>query len=143
MSRDGPIFNDDDALFASYWQRRLRPDSANDTLERPVAAELFGDPAGHDVLDLGCGDGRFGKYLLAAGANSYWGIDGSEKMIAAATAMLQGTAASVQRTRLQVTALRESSTRPEHFTDEALFRRRQRIPLFLVMAARKAPHAAD
>ncbi len=243
MIHDGPRFYDDNAVFGVYTQRRQRPDSPNETLERPVVMALLGDPTGQDFLDLGCGDGQFGRDLLAAGAASYLGIDGSQNMVAAATARLQGTAGEVQLGRLEqlclprqgfsrvcarlvlhyvadlapvfqdvcaalrqdgllvfsvehpvitssnvaatesgvrqnwivddyfqsgprpvrwmgadvlkhhrsiedyfaavesagleVTALRESAPQREHFLDEELFRRRQRIPLFLTMAARK------
>ncbi len=248
MSLDGPSFYDDDGIFAIYSKRRNRPESPNHTLELPVVAELLGDPTGHDFLDLGCGDGQFGRDLLAAGANSYFGVDGSQNMVSAAAARLEGTSGVVERRRLedlalpsqrfsrvsarlvlhylvdvadvfrkvsralrsdglfvfsvehpvitssnlaanesglrqnwivddyfdtgprttqwmggdvvkhhrtvedyfaavqsaglQVEALREAKPLAEHFTDEELFRRRCRIPLFLVIAARK-PARAD
>ena len=247
MSVDGPSFYDDDAVFAVYSQRRNRPEGPNHTLEFPVVAELLGDPVGQDFLDLGCGDGQFGRDLLAAGASSYLGIDGSENMVSAATALLRGTSGTVQRARLeelllpvqrfsrvsarlvlhyladlkplfgqvsralkddgvfvfsvehpvitssdlsatesglrqnwivdeyfntgprttrwmggnvvkhhrtvedyfsavqsaglQVSALRESAPRAKHFADEELYLRRRRIPLFLIIAARKAVRA--
>jgi len=47
--------------------------------------------------------------------------------------------AAVQAAGLVVEALREARPRRENFTDEALFNRRKRIPLFLVVAARKPP----
>ena len=47
--------------------------------------------------------------------------------------------AAVRASGLVVEALREARPRREHFTDEALFNRRKRIPLFLIMAARKPP----
>ena len=49
--------------------------------------------------------------------------------------------AAANASGLVVEALREARPRREHFTDEALFNRRQRIPLFLIMAARKPPRA--
>ena len=247
MSLEGPSFYDDAAIFQTYMKRRERADTPNDTLELPVVEELLGNVAGQDVLDLGCGDGRFGLSLLKAGASSYTGIDGSENMIRVAQANLNGTAGAACRQRLEtvslspgafsrvcarlvlhyledlthtfravgeslrkdglfvfsvehpvitssaiaaqdsglrqnwtvddyfntgprvtswmggkvlkhhrtvedyfaaanasglvVEALREARPRREHFTDEALFNRRQRIPLFLIMAARKPPRA--
>jgi SAM-dependent methyltransferase len=245
VSLDGPTFYDDDSIFAIYSKRRNRPESPNFTLELPVVAELLGDPAGQDFLDLGCGDGQFGSALLAAGASSYLGIDGSQNMIAAATVRLSGTSGTAKRVRLEhmslpavsfsrisarlvlhyiadlrpifnkvshalkddglfvfsvehpvitssdlaakesglrqnwivdeyfntgprttqwlggdvvkhhrtiedyfsvvqsagltVEALRESAPRDENFSDKELLRRRRRIPLFLIIAARKPP----
>ena len=245
MSLEGPSFYDNAAIFQTYMNRRERADTPNDTLELPVVEELLGSVAGQDVLDLGCGDGRFGLSLLEAQATSYTGIDGSENMVQVARANLTGTAGAVRRERLEevslspgafsrvcarlvlhyledlthvfqavseslrsdglfvfsvehpvitssniaeqdsglrqnwtvddyfntgprvtnwmggsvvkhhrtvedyfaavqasglvVEALREARPRREHFTDEALFNRRKRIPLFLVVAARKPP----
>jgi ubiquinone/menaquinone biosynthesis C-methylase UbiE len=98
---DGPSFYDDDAIFASYSKRRNRPESPNNTLEHPVVAELLGEPAGLEFLDLGCGDGQFGLNLLAQGASAYLGVDGSQNMISAATERLRGTAGVVQQSRLE------------------------------------------
>jgi predicted TPR repeat methyltransferase len=241
---DGPRFYDDPHVFARYRERRERADSPNDTLELPVMRELLGNPKGHDYLDLGCGDGHFARELLAAGATSYLGIDGSQNMVRAAQERLAGTMgrallstietmtlsaesfdrvcsrlvlhyiedlsptfstvrqslranglfvfsiehpvitssaaavtesgvrerwivddyfitgrritkwmggevvryhrtvadyfAAVQAAGMQVVALRESSPDRAQFSDEALFRRRQRIPLFLFIAAAPA-----
>jgi SAM-dependent methyltransferase len=243
VSLDGPSFYDDANIFENYMKRRERADTPNDTLELPEVQDLLGSVAGHDVLDLGCGDGRFGLSLLKAHASSYTGIDGSENMVRAARANLDGKAGTARRERLEelstspgaysrvcarlvlhyledlthtfravsdslrgdgafvfsvehpvitssdiaaqdsglrqnwtvddyfstgprvtnwmggrvvkhhrtvedyfsavqtagmvVEALREARPRRENFTDEALFNRRKRIPLFLVVAARK------
>lgn len=245
MSLEGPSFYDDATIFQTYMERRERADTPNDTLELPVVEELLGDVAGQHVLDLGCGDGRFGLSLLKAQASSYTGIDGSENMVRMAQANLAGSAGTARRGRLEeislspgafsricarlvlhyledlthtfqavskslqndglfvfsvehpvitssdiaardsglrqnwivddyfntgprvtswmggrvvkhhrtvedyfaavqaaglvVEALREARPRREHFADEALFNRRKRIPLFLVVAARKPP----
>lgn len=100
MSHDGPTFYDDAQVFDRYAQLRARAESANDTLEAPVIAELIGAVAGLDVLDLGCGDGAYGRTLLAAGARSYLGIDGSANMVTAAQASLAGRTGRVQRADL-------------------------------------------
>ena len=50
--------------------------------------------------------------------------------------------AAVQAAGLQIEALREARPRRENFADEALFSRRSRIPLFLIIAARK-PRRTD
>jgi SAM-dependent methyltransferase len=47
--------------------------------------------------------------------------------------------AAVQSAGLRVEALREAAPQAKHFTDDELFRRRCRIPLFLIIAARKPP----
>jgi len=49
--------------------------------------------------------------------------------------------AAVQAAGLQVESLREARPRRENFSDEALFLRRNRIPLFLIVAARKRTSA--
>ena len=64
MSASGPAFYDDDAVFATYMDRRRRSDSPNETLEKPVVLELAGDLAKQRVLDLGCGDATFGRMLI-------------------------------------------------------------------------------
>ncbi|MDR7928300.1 class I SAM-dependent methyltransferase [Acidithiobacillus thiooxidans] len=247
MSLEGPSFYDDATIFQNYMKRRERTDTPNDTLELPVVEELLGNVVGQDILDLGCGDGRFGLNLLKAGASSYRGIDGSENMVRVAQANLAGTAGTVSKGALEelrlppeafsrvcarlvlhylqdlthtfravseslrsdglfvfsvehpvitssdiaaqesglrqnwtvdgyfntgprvtnwmggkvvkhhrtvedyfvaaqiaglvVEGLREARPRREHFTDEELYNRRKRIPLFLVVAARKPPRA--
>ncbi len=45
----------------------------------------YGSPA---VLDVGCGSGRIGEFVLKAGASSYVGVDFSEPMIELARARL-------------------------------------------------------
>lgn len=57
---------------------------------RALAADVV---AGHEepaVLDVGCGPGRVGEAVLAAGAVSYVGIDISPMMLALARARLAG-----------------------------------------------------
>ena len=89
---EGPGFYDDERVFATYLAHRRRPDNPNDTLERPALLELLGSVAGLRVLDLGCGDARFGRELLAEGCQSYTGLEGSHNMAAAARETLAGTA---------------------------------------------------
>jgi SAM-dependent methyltransferase len=95
MGSDGQTFYDDDAVFATYMQHRLRSDTPNDTLEKPILCELIGSVQHARILDLGCGDAGIGRDLLAAGAATYFGIDGSRRMIAAAERALAGTAGRV------------------------------------------------
>lgn len=95
MPTDGPGFYDQAAVFDTYQTHRGTPESPNQTLERPVIQDLMGDVRGCDCLDLGCGDAGFGLELLAAGARSYLGIDGSWRMVERARSRLAGTAGQV------------------------------------------------
>lgn len=101
MPYNGPEFYDDEARFTAYQQMRERPDNANITLEQPVFLELMGSAAGLRVLDLGCGDARFGRELLAAGARQYVGIEASHNMASAARAMLADTTGEIIETPIE------------------------------------------
>ncbi len=80
----GQDFYDQAGIYEQYIQHRGKPDNPNAVIEGPIIEELIGDPAGMDSLDLGCGFGDMGRYLLDQGVKSYIGIDPSEKMIDAA-----------------------------------------------------------
>jgi len=95
VSYEGPQFYDQAAVFQSYMQHRQRPDNPNDTLEQPIILALLGSVSGVDILDLGCGDAALGKTLLAQGAASYLGLDGSRNMVERAQQTLVGTAGKV------------------------------------------------
>ena len=98
----GPDFYDYEEIFDVYMNHRLnRPETPNDTMEKPVIWELMGDVSDQKVLDLGCGDGRFGLALLDAGARSYLGIDGSINMIEIAKKNLESSTATVQHISLE------------------------------------------
>jgi SAM-dependent methyltransferase len=71
--------------------------SPNLVMEEPAVLSEVGDPAGLRILDLGCGDGRFGHRMLMAGARSYQGVDSSLRMIEMAKQNLAGTSGSVKR----------------------------------------------
>src|SRR5476649_107651 len=45
-------------------ERRERAGNANDALEPPIVEELVGNVRGLRVLDLGCGDARYGRAML-------------------------------------------------------------------------------
>jgi SAM-dependent methyltransferase len=70
--------------------------SPNHVMEEPAVLAEVGDPAGLRILDLGCGDGRFGHRMLMAGARSYQGVDSSLRMIGMAVQNLAGTPGSVR-----------------------------------------------
>jgi SAM-dependent methyltransferase len=70
---------------ASNWIERIRGrgDPSRDALLDDWMIEAVGDVRGKDVIDLGCGEGRFCRMLAERGAR-VTGIDLSEPMIAAA-----------------------------------------------------------
>ena len=94
---EGSRFYDNEAVFETYVQRRQRADNPNDTLEKPVVLALLGAVEGCDLLDLGCGDAGLGHELLAQGAASYLGVDGSHRMVDQAARQLAGTAGRVEQ----------------------------------------------
>ncbi|MGD6796002.1 class I SAM-dependent methyltransferase [Metabacillus indicus] len=77
-------------FFEQYMNRRNRQDSPNNAIEGPIIHELIGDIQDKCILDLGCGDARFGKELLLRGAKQYTGLEGSEQMAEAARFNLIG-----------------------------------------------------
>jgi SAM-dependent methyltransferase len=102
MGKIGPEFYDDAVVFSTYMSRRDgRVDSPNDVLEKPVIDELTGNLAKLRILDLGCGDARYGREALQQGCLSYVGIDGSQKMIELANQQLAGTSGKVVRATIE------------------------------------------
>jgi trans-aconitate methyltransferase len=104
MGYEGPEFYDNEEVFETYSQRRLRADNPNDTLEKPVVLALIGRVEGKHVLDLGCGDAALGMELLVQGAASYLGLDGSHKMVEHARSRLAGTAGQVEQADIRTWA---------------------------------------
>ncbi|HEU4322486.1 MAG TPA: methyltransferase domain-containing protein [Roseiflexaceae bacterium] len=90
MEYTGAEFFNDAAVLDTYMQHRYRKDSPNNSMEGPVIRELVGDVIGQRVLDLGCGDGRFGLELLDLGAVLYLGLEGAGRMVALADKHLEG-----------------------------------------------------
>jgi SAM-dependent methyltransferase len=105
MALPGPAFYDQAAVFDSYTQHRGQPAAPNNTMEGPLVRSLLGDVHGEDVLDLGCGSAAFGAELLAAGAASYLGVDGSANMVALASTQLAHTPGQVLHADLQTWAM--------------------------------------
>jgi SAM-dependent methyltransferase len=93
-------YNDGD-FFKNYLTRRNRSESPNNTIEKPILFELIEDVIGKKVLDLGCGDAKFGVELLQKGCISYHGVDGSEKMVREATKNLNGTEGKVHLSSIE------------------------------------------
>jgi SAM-dependent methyltransferase len=75
--------------------------SANFVMEEPAVLDAVGDVHGLRVVDLGCGDAALGRRLLADGCRSYLGIDGSERMVAAARSTLAGTGGDVRHETIE------------------------------------------
>ncbi|MDQ5854337.1 MAG: methyltransferase domain-containing protein [Chloroflexota bacterium] len=109
MPYNGPQFYDDDALFAAYQQMRERPTNANLTLERPIFRALTRSVVGLRLLDLGCGDARFGREALLDGARHYVGLEASHNMAAAARTVLTDTGGEVVETSIEAWAYPEGA----------------------------------
>lgn len=99
MSEHGSDFYDNNANFEKYMERRQWQENANDTLEKPVMLELMGDVTGMSILDLGCGDARFGAELLSSEhlASEYTGIEGSDNMFRTAVETVKGQSAQIEQ----------------------------------------------
>ncbi|SIQ34396.1 MULTISPECIES: class I SAM-dependent methyltransferase [unclassified Paenibacillus] len=95
ISERGHRYYDEEDFLKAYLSRRSLVDNANDTLEKPVMLELIGNPEGLRILDLGCGDARFGAELLERNCASYTGLEGSKAMSELARRTLAGTAGTV------------------------------------------------
>ncbi|MBT9546724.1 MAG: methyltransferase domain-containing protein [Candidatus Sericytochromatia bacterium] len=101
MVLSGPFFYDDPAVFSAYLNRRHSETSANETLEKPVLQALLPPMKGLDVLDLGCGEATLATELLAQGALTYLGLDGSANMVELAQKSLKGSPAQVEQAFLE------------------------------------------
>lgn len=98
--RGASVYNDD-KFFENYITRRNREESPNNIIEKPILLELIGDVEGKKVLDLGCGDAKFGIELLQKGCISYDGVEGSENMVREATKNLNGTEGKVHLSSME------------------------------------------
>lgn len=101
MPYEGSSVYDNSDFFEKYIQKRNKGNSPNDLLEKPYINALIGAIKGKTILDIGCGDGKYGKELLVKGATSYHGIDGSKNMIALATKNLNGLKATVNHLSIE------------------------------------------
>jgi predicted TPR repeat methyltransferase len=95
MSLNGHAFYENDLNFTTYIAHRNQADNPPDTLEKPVFLDLVGAVVGKRILDLGCGDARFGREALEQGAESYIGVEGADTMVAAAQKTLSGSIGQV------------------------------------------------
>ena len=101
MAYEGSAFYDDDSIFNTYMARRQRKDNPNDTMEKPVILELVGEFSDRRILDLGCGDGTFGREALAKGCQTYLGVEASSNMVKAAGQTLAGTQGKVVQATIE------------------------------------------
>ena len=95
MEYRGAAAYNDDQFFKNYITRRNREESPNNMIEKPIFLEMIGDVKGKKVLDLGCGDAKFGVELLQKGCTSYDGVEGSENMAKESVKSLTGTVGNV------------------------------------------------
>jgi SAM-dependent methyltransferase len=101
MEYKGSSAYNNDQFFENYINRRNREESPNNIIEKPIILELIGDVEGKKVLDLGCGDAKFGVELLQKGCSSYDGVEGSENMVQEATKNLTGTMGTVHLSSME------------------------------------------
>lgn len=97
----GATYFNDDRRFTEYTARRHRATSPNETLERPIFVEMVGDVKGLRVLDLGCGDGRYGGELLMAGCRTYTGLDSAQQMVDLAKNNLPNQSTQIVCTKIE------------------------------------------
>lgn len=101
MEYHGASVYDEKGFFESYMKRRARPESPNNSLEKPVLLELIGDPQGLTVCDLGCGDAEIGVELLQNRCHSYTGVEGSKNMAEIAVKNLEGMPGLIQQSSME------------------------------------------
>jgi SAM-dependent methyltransferase len=98
---DTKDFYEDDKILQNYLEFRNSPESPNESLEKPAFLELLGNVQDKTILDLGCGDARFGVELLGQGCATYLGIEPSTKMLEYAKRNLATTKSSVEQATIE------------------------------------------
>jgi SAM-dependent methyltransferase len=94
-------FYDNDEVHNTYLAHRRSQDNPNDAIEHPLFMPLVGDLAGLDIIDLGCGDARFGHEALMMGARSYYGVEVSKSMATLARYTLEGTSGVIEQLAIE------------------------------------------
>ncbi len=92
---------DDPHFFAGYMELRKNESGLNAALEEPAVSRLLPPLRGLDVLDLGCGFGKFAAHCLGEGAASVHGVDISENMLAEARRQVNDPRARFSRMPLE------------------------------------------
>lgn len=94
-------FYEDDKVLQEYLEFRNSLESPNESMEKPAFLELLGDVQNKMILDLGCGDAKFGVELFEKGCASYLGIEPSTKMLEFAKRNLSNTKGNVEQTTIE------------------------------------------
>lgn len=100
---------DDVEFFEKYTKKRDRLDSPNEVIEQPIIDQLIGDVKDKRVLDLGCGDGKYGVQLLKRGAKLYDGIEGSHRMANLAKENLKAYNSRVEENDIEKVEFKEAA----------------------------------
>jgi len=108
MNYKSYLVYDDADFFEKYNQKRNKGRSPNELIEQPIIDELLGEITDKTILDLGCGDGKYGVELLNRGAKSYRGIEGSTKMAALAKANLTSNNSTIELGDIEQVAFEKS-----------------------------------
>ena len=70
----GVEFFEGEETHAAYQARRDAGQAPNELIEERVFDQVLGSVRDLDILDLGCGDARYGRLLFDRGCRSYSGI---------------------------------------------------------------------
>jgi SAM-dependent methyltransferase len=97
----GARFYDDPGVFQRYREPQQAVSDPTEVMEEPALLAELGPVDGVRVLDLGCGEAAIGPVLLDAGCRGYVGVDGSENMVRAARATLDGTPGEVVQSDIE------------------------------------------
>ncbi|WP_373430055.1 trans-aconitate 2-methyltransferase [Paenibacillus sp. GD4] len=101
MEYRGSSAYDNESFYENYMRRRNREDNPNYVIEEPVILELIGDVTGKHILDLGCGDARFGKELAKQGCAYYEGVEGSSHMVRSALQQLDPACSRIHHASME------------------------------------------
>jgi SAM-dependent methyltransferase len=96
-------FYENEEILRDYLAFRHSPESPNESIEKPALLELLGDVKNKTILDLGCGDAKFGVELLEAGSGcaAYTGLEPSSKMLELAQQNLAGTSGRLEQATIE------------------------------------------
>jgi SAM-dependent methyltransferase len=95
VPRGGAFYEDRRVLDDYLAHRHTAIRSPNLVMEEPTFLAEARNLHGLRILDLGCGDGSFGRKAFDEGCSAYTGIDGSSMMIQRARQTLTGTPATL------------------------------------------------